>query len=190
MSMCTYATLLICFLTPVAILPMGIKWFMIIEVFFYTFVIPLLMIWILYKLKVVEHWALRNRKDRSIPLFVNFIAYVVCSLSLYRHEILPTWAMCTYYGSTVVALVAWIVSFWWKISGHALALSGLTVVSWLYYFMFKGAFMPLFFPFLLIILLGLLCSIRVYLGRHTLAQVYAGSAVGIALMYATFQIVL
>ena len=189
MAMCTYATLFILYFSPLAIIQPGWKLILLIEVFLYTFVIPLLTIWLLFKLKLVSHWALRDRHDRKIPLLVNLIAYLICSITMWRHGFIPMWGECVFFGSTIIALISWIVSFWWKISGHALALSGLTTVIWIYYFMFPY-FVPLWLPFLFLILLGLLCSIRVYLGRHTLAQVYAGTAVGVALMYTTFQIML
>lgn len=187
MAMCTYAVLFMLFFTPMFILPQGWKIIVMIEVFLYTFVIPLLTIWLLYKLKLVSHWALRDVHDRNVPLIANLLAYIICTFTMWRHGFMPTWAMSVFYGSIAIALVSWIVSFWWKISGHALALSGVTTVTWIYYFMFPH-FVPLIIPFACIILLGLLCSIRVYLGRHTLAQVYTGSAVGIALMYSAFAI--
>lgn len=189
MAMLTYATLFLCFLTPLFILPIGIRMFIVLEVFFYTFVIPLLTIWLLYKLKLVKHWALRDRHDRNVPLLANLIAYCVCTFSVSRHGFIPSWGLCVFYGSIMVAFVSWVVSFWWKISGHALALSGLVTISWIYLFMFPG-FVPLFLPFLFIILLGLLCSIRVYLGRHTLTQVYTGSVVGVILMWSAFAVML
>lgn len=190
MAMMTYSTMLLCFVTPLLFLPIGIKLFLILEVFFYTFVIPLLTIWILYKLKLVSHWALRDRRDRNVPLLANLLAYVICVISVSRHGFLPLWALIPYYGSVCIALVSWVVSFWWKISGHALALSGMMTVSWIWYFMFQGIFVPLYIPMILLILLGLLCSIRVYLGRHTLAQVYTGSLVSVAIMYISYLIVL
>ena len=126
MAMLTYGITFICFFTPMLILPLGIRLFMMLEVMFYTFVIPLLTIWLLYKLKVVSHWALRKREDRKIPLIANLLCYFACTFTVLYHGFVPTWGMCVFYGSTAVAIVSWIISFWWKISGHALAISGLT----------------------------------------------------------------
>lgn len=189
MAMFTYAITFICFFTPIIILPLGIRLFMVLEVMFYTFAIPLLTIWLLYKLKVVSHWALRKREDRTIPLIANLLCYIACTLTVQFHGFVPMWGMCVFYGATAIAIISWIISFWWKISGHALAISALTLVLWMYYFIFPG-FVPLWMPFIAIILTGLVCSIRVFLGRHTLAQVYAGTAVGVVLMWSSFQIML
>lgn len=189
MAMLTYATLFLCLYTPIFILPLSIRLFILVEAFFYTFVLPLLAIWLMYKLKVVSHWALRDRRDRKIPLIANLLCYVACTITITYQHFIPSWGLAVFYGSTLIAIVSWIVSLWWKISGHALGVSALTTISWIYYFQFPG-FVPLLIPFTLIIMTGLVCSIRVYLGRHTLAQVYTGTAVGIALMYLTFSLFL
>lgn len=184
MLMPTYAAIILCSFTPLWVLPMGLKLFLVVEIFFYTLVIPFLTIWLLYKLKLVSHWALRDRKDRATPLFANSLCYVVCAFSLSRHGFIPFWGMNFYYGSIAIAFIAWLVSYKWKISGHALGMSGLTTAVWILYIRFPYM-LPIWLPFVLLILTGLLCSIRVFLGRHTLAQVYVGAAVG----FAVFQTV-
>lgn len=177
MLMSTYAAIILCCYTPLWVLPSGLKLFLIVEVLFYTCVIPFITIWLLYKLHLVGHYALRDRKDRGTPLFASLLAYIVCAYSLSRHGFIPIWGMNIYYGSVIITLIAWIVSFKWKISGHALAISGLTTAVWVLYILFPYI-MPIWLPFILLILTGLLCSIRVYLGRHTLAQVSGGTLVG------------
>lgn len=186
--MLTYAAIFLCCFTPLLIIPTGLKWFLIIEVFFYTFVIPVITIFLLYKLKLISNLRLSERKDRSIPLMVNFLVYSVCAFSLTRHGFIPMWAMCFYYGAIGIALVGWIVSYWWKISGHALGTAGLTTAIWILYMHFHS-FMPLWLPMAAMIITGFVCSSRLYLGRHTLAQVYTGvlvSVVIVELAYAVF----
>ena len=190
LNMCSYATILLCIYTPIIVYPLGLRLFLVVEVFFYTFVIPVLVIWLLYKLKLIEHYNLRSRKDRILPLVANTLSYAACSLSLAVQGILPNWALFSYYGMTVIAFLALLISFWWKISGHAIGLAGLMTASWFYYFLFRGMFIPLALPFILLILLGLQCSIRLYLGRHTTAQVYAGCALGIGVMCITFWLLM
>jgi membrane-associated phospholipid phosphatase len=41
---------------------------------------------------------------------------------------------------------------------------------------------------LLVVLTGLLCSIRVYLGRHTMAQVTAGTLLSVAVIGLSYWI--
>jgi len=188
MNIMTYAALMVFFLTPVIVLPLGIRLFMVGEVFFYTCAIPFIFCLLLYKFKVISDWKLHDRKERNIPIVASIVCYAICTYALYSHRYLPNWAMLPFYGSILTATIAWVVSFWWKISGHALGLSSLMAMSWVYFFMFQGIFLPLYVPLTLLILLGLLCSIRVYLGRHTLPQVYVGSAVGILVTLLVYYI--
>ncbi len=189
MTIMTYAALMVCFLTPVAILPISIRLLMIAEVFGYTCLIPFVACLLLYKFKYIKDWKLRDRKERFVPLIISILCFMVCTFSLSNHRILPLWAMLPFYGSIIITFIALCVSFWWKISGHALGVSSLMTMAWSYYFMFQGSFMPLFVPLSLLILLGLICSIRVYFGRHTLPQVYVGSAVGIAVTLIVFSLI-
>ncbi|MCF0180500.1 MAG: hypothetical protein HUJ97_09710 [Bacteroidales bacterium] len=190
MNIMTYAALLVCFFTPVLVLPLGMRIFIVVEVFFYTCLIPILTCILLQKLKIISDWRLHDRKERNIPLIASIICYITCAVALTYQRTLPFWALVPFYGSIVTAIIAWIVSFWWKISGHALGMSSLMTMAWAYFFMFDGYFIPIFIPFLLIILLGLICSIRVYLGRHNLSQVYVGSAVGMGVTVLVYSIVL
>lgn len=75
-------------------------------------------------------------------------------------------------GTALIALVLMVTTCWWKISVHATSLSGaVTVLIALYGVPMLPA----------ILLLGLVNWSRVVLGRHTVAQVVAGSLVGIVL---------
>jgi len=182
--MLTYAAVAFCYGTYLFMLPQEIKLIVIGEIFFTTCLLPVLCIMVLYKLKVVGHWALRERTDRALPLFINSLAYVFCTWILYKQG-LPSWALSFYIGATLLAFICWLISFWWKISAHTTGIAGFAMVSFIVYFRFPHS-MPLAWPLALTVLTGLLGSIRVYLGRHTLMQVTAGSllgAVGILLSY-------
>lgn len=181
--MLTYAAVALVLFTPLAILPLGLKFNIVGMVFVCTCMIPVLVISILFKLGVVGHWALRDRADRGVPLGINVFAYVLCAYILTKMQF-PNWALTFYYGAVGLAFVCWIVSYWWKISAHATGIAGLTTAAMLLYLRFPFM-MPECLPFICIVATGLLCSIRVYLGRHTMAQITAGTAVGIVTMLVT-----
>lgn len=183
--MLTYAAVGLVLFTPLAVYPTLIKGFIVGEVFFYTCLIPVLVISLLYKLNIVGHWALRDRSDRLVPLGINALAYVVCVVALTRQGWLPSWGMSFYYGAILLAVVCWIVSFWWKISAHATGVASFATAMLLLYISFPTTF-PLWLPLVAILVCGLVCSIRLYLGRHTLAQVAAGSCVGVIAILASF----
>jgi membrane-associated phospholipid phosphatase len=173
----TYAALLLMFFSPLQALPIQLRWFIIGEVAFYTLLLPMICITILYKMHIIGHWALRNRVDRAIPLGINALAYGICSYALTAHEFLPGWMLSVYWGATVMSTISWIISFWWKISAHAMGMTAVATLSLIMSIWFP-TMMPLWAALGLIVLTGFVCSIRVYLGRHTLAQVAAGAALG------------
>lgn len=179
--MLSYAAILIVCLSDLSLLISKETGFVIVsEIFIFTCLLPVLCISILYKLGFVGHWALRNRADRAIPLLVNWIFYVLCACALYFQGF-PKWALSFYIGASILAFICWFVSFWWKISAHASGLAGLMVVSFSVHLRFPYL-LPLWIPMFIIVVTGLVCSIRVYLGRHTLAQVATGSIVGTMIM--------
>lgn len=179
--MLTYAAIMLCVFTPLTILPMVIKAYVVGKVFFFTVLLPSLSLLLLHKLKVVGHWALRDRRDRAIPFLINTIFYALNAYSLIVDGFLSNWVMIPFYGSIVLMLVAWIVSFWWKISAHASGNASFATMA-LILFVYFPETMPLWFCLLSIVLTGAVCSIRVYLGRHNLAQVGYGALLGVFCM--------
>lgn len=84
----------------------------------------------------------------------------------------PSALMSVLMVTAISGLVMMLITLWWKISLHASTLAGAVTMLTIFY----GAIMlPLFG------LLVLVCWSRVVLRRHTLAQVIAGSLLGIVL---------
>jgi len=185
----TYVALILCIATPLSILPIKFQTFFVGIVAFYTLLMPLFIIALMHIFHVVKHWALRDRRDRTIPLFANFVCYVVNAVVLTRYGYFPSWVLLAFYGSTLIAFVAWIVSFWWKISAHAAANAAGATYSFILFLFYPEVF-PLWLCFVYIIVCGLVCSTRVYLERHDLAQVGAGSLLGVASILLTYFVLI
>lgn len=177
----TFAALVICYFTPFQVIPQRIKTFFIGEVLLFTLVLPALIITMLHVFHVIGHWALRDRRDRMLPFFTNFTCYAVCAHVLTSQQIFPDWVLVGYYGSAILTFVAWIISFWWKISAHASANAAGATYFLMLFFYFPDI-MPLWICLFSIIVVGGICSTRVYLGRHTLGQITAGVGLGILSM--------
>lgn len=183
--MMTYGTAALMYFTPLYLLPSRVKLFLLGVVFFFTCLVPVFCITVLYLLRIVKHWALRDRGDRGIPLALNAVSYIVCARLLSEVSILPPWALAIYYGGAAMAVLGWIISLWWKVSAHAMGIASLATACFGLALRFPFA-MPAWLPLLLIVLAGLLCSIRLYLQRHTLMQVTVGAAIGEVAMIAAF----
>lgn len=177
----TFVAVVICLYTPISIFPLQLKLFFVGEVFFYTLLMPVIAITLMHVFHLVGHWALRDRRDRALPFLVNFICYSMNLFALSHNGFLPGWVLCIYWGSVILTFVAWIISFWWKISAHASADMAGAVSMLILYYWFPWS-MPLWLGLAAIIVVGMVCSSRIYLGRHTLAQVAAGSLLGVVSM--------
>ncbi|MDO4496860.1 MAG: hypothetical protein Q4B58_03355 [Bacteroidales bacterium] len=171
-----WAALLLITFTPMCMLRSSAKWTFIGEVMLYSVLLPLVLAVILYKMKMVKDVALHDRKDRIIPLLAQIIFLVVLEITL-QWQALPLWALSIFKGGILLAVIACAVSFFWKISGHAMANGALATIAFVLYFEFP-LMMPLCIPLVLLVTLGLVCSLRLYLKRHTLAQVAAGALAG------------
>lgn len=181
----TYVAIIICLATPLTILPAKFQAFFIGIVAFYTLVMPVLIIMLMHLFHVVGHWALRDRADRAVPLFANAICYVVCAVVLSRYGYFPAWVLVAYYGASVVAFVVWFVGLWWKISAHAAANASAATYC-LFLYLFFPELVPLWISFAYILVCGLVGTTRLYLGRHTLGQVGAGSLLGVVAIVASY----
>lgn len=180
LSMAWATTILILF-TPLAFLPADLRLFIVGEAAFYSLVLPALIIILLSKFGVVKHGiALRNRQDRLIPLGIQVVTYTILAFLL-SYQGLPEWALQFYRGAALLALLFFIVTFWWKISAHAAGNASIAVVSLILHYKFTLIF-PLWIPVAMIVITGLVSSIRVYLGRHTLGQVACGALAGTVCM--------
>lgn len=174
----TLVALVICYFTPVLVLPFNVKAFFVGIVSFYTFLLPVLIIVLMHVFHVVGHWALRDRRDRVLPLLINCICYAVNAAVLRRYGFFPLWVLNAFYGSVILAFVAWIITFWWKISAHTAANAAAATYITLLSFAFPDM-IPLWLLLGSYVLVGLIGTIRIYLGRHTLAQVGCGTLLGI-----------
>lgn len=177
----TYAAMVFCSFTPLVIFSDSAKMLFVGEVLFYTTLLPIAVILLLHTFHVIGHWNLRDVRDRTIPFLTNFVCYTTCFMVLQASSFLPSWVLMPYFGSVILTFVAWVISFWWKISAHAAGnASAATLFIYLYYYL--PSLIPLWLVFGAVLMTGVICSIRLYLGRHTLAQVGAGALLGIVSM--------
>ncbi len=131
-------------------------------------VLPLLVLLGLVKLGKVTDHHVSNRKQRA-PVLLMALGSVVAGLVVLQAISAPrsVLLMALAIVGGIVVLAA--VSPFWKISGHAAAVSSAAVISIL---MLGPAFLPL------VLLIPAVGWSRVVLRAHTLAQVVAGSLFG------------
>ena len=180
----TYIFTLIRYYAPIALSPLNtaeMRDSFIRLIFLSTFFLPFLLL-TLYIMIQNGQWAIKNffmenAKERVFPLFVIGSVYSVLTYfiksSPYLNELIFAVMTCTTLSILMIALI----SNFWKISAHAVGISG--TIGLLAIVNYKIADATLFFPItILIVLAGFLFSARLYLNAHYPAQIWAGSLLG------------
>jgi len=140
-----------------------------ITIIFYI-IIPMMSIMILKSLKKIESFDIFEREKRIIPLTMTVISYFIGFFvfsNYFEAPLLLKSLMLCYAINTFIVLI---ITFWWKVSIHALGVSGPIVAL---HFFFGNIIIPFY---LIILLVG---YSRVILKRHTVAQVVVGSFIGV-----------
>ncbi len=180
----TYGMVIAMTMTALSILPAGIRLGATLGVAFITAFIPTLFIFILIRMGKVSDTSISDRHQRTAPFLASVACYIGAAVYVSALHA-PRWLMLFFAAAAAMSLISLLITHWWKISAHTGAAAGLAgVVFWL------GAnHILLFHPLAMIsgaiLLVGLLASSRIILGRHTLMQVTAGALLGFFIEYGT-----
>lgn len=178
-----YGILLIFSLSFLTYAPFATKLVFTLIVFGANFVVPMLLVILLKKLGLINDIGLNGRKERLIPYIITIVCMAGTGLFLYI-KMAPIWVAMFYEGGALAALINLIINFRWKISAHAAGIAG--VVAMLIQVIKAGPSAEGMTWWIVgaIVTAGLLGSARIWLGRHTLMQVLAGTAVGFLSVWA------
>jgi len=153
-------------------------------IFCVTFVLPVLNIGLFRLLGTVKNFSMPTRGERVFPfIFISVLYCVVTYLFYSRLRISPNDNMFRFLLIVdLLVVVATLITFFYKISVHSLAMGGLI-----------GILLPLnkaadsgvlFYPLLGVILLtGVVMAARLRLNAHTLREVLSGALVGFAVSF-------
>jgi membrane-associated phospholipid phosphatase len=141
-------------------------WFSAISIFFVS-LLPIITSYLWIKRKNLEV-DMPKRQDRIYPLLLVILSYIIGVLVLYNLGApqLTTVLMICYLSNTVVVLL---FSLFWKISIHAMGIAG-PATAIIYLFGWPGLLFSLLVPFVI--------WSRLYLKRHTPAQLITGTFMG------------
>lgn len=172
--MATWFVLLLLHTNPYSFAGMSTK-VVVAVVFINTFMFPAIAILLMRKLGFVSSLEMPDHKQRIIPLVATIIFYVWAYLAIKKINF--PFVMGVFMMGTLVSLfIAFFINVFSKISLHMVGISGaLTAVMLLvmispvdigYYFI--GT----------IVLTGAIATARLYLGAHTMKEVYMGFLTG------------
>jgi len=177
----TYGVMLIFVYTYFGVIYMHQFWQIIMPVVLFSFVIPAILIVMLFRIGVVTDLSLKIRRERFYPYIITLFSYSAMIIFYYRMQ-MPKWFLMIMAASVAIMIIAIIITLTWKISAHMFGIGGLIggamAVSYYVertnpYYMFMGLFL----------IAGLVGTSRLLLRRHTLYQVIAGFMLGLLVSY-------
>lgn len=158
------------------LLPVTTKVLLTLIVYFFTVLLPHITIFLYRKLNGWTRHQLGRRERRYVPYVLSIISYSALLYLLHSMH-MPRFTQGVILGALVIQVVCAVVNGWVKISTHAAASGG--VVGALLAFSLIFSFDPTGWLCLTVLLCGLVCSARLVLRQHTLAELGYGVLVGL-----------
>ncbi len=176
---------------------------LILSVFFTSFLLPAIAIFLMRKLDLISSIDMRDKKDRIGPFIVTGIFYLWVFQNVLRNNDMPTAFLIAVLGTTVGLFLCFLINLFFKISLHASGIGGfigiVLITMWLYSY---GTF-EMWLPFIgscsisinLVLMLsllvaGLIGTARLGLGAHTSRELYAGFALGLLCQFIALKILI
>lgn len=177
----TYGVMLLFVYTYFGVMYSHRFWLIVAPVFLFSFLIPAILIVMLYRMGLVSDLSIKVRRQRFFPYLITLLSYGAMAIFYYRMQ-MPTWFLMMIAAPIAILIIATLITFLWKISAHMFGIGGLIggamSVSYFVersnpYYMFMGLF----------VLAGLIGSSRLTLKHHSLAQVNAGFLLGFIISF-------
>jgi hypothetical protein len=172
--------------TLISFYPTSVKVRIFLLIFVYTLVLPLLMLPIFLRQRLVKSIHMFNHTERIIPLLFAFLFYGFTVYTLMGIKGLSVVNMFML-ASTIAVFVTMAISFFWKISAHMVGMGGATAFL-LILNLRLGADFPSFI-IVTLLLSGLVGSARLSLDEHSPSQIYIGYLLGFVTMFIMFMII-
>ncbi len=152
----------------------------------YTFVLPFLSIVFMAMLGMVDSVQLKKREERIGPLIICIVFYTWFFLNMNHNMDTPTVLSTFVLGSVIALSISFFVTVFSKLSLHAVGMGGLlglcAMMFWHFgydHLVISGYLVHIRLVFIFILLLsGLVASIRLWLGAHIPKDIYGGLLVG------------
>lgn len=162
-------------------------------VFGVTFVLSVVMpysaVFLLLNTGVIKNWHLARRKDRVVPLLVTGICQGVLTYMFLQHVTMHNMLVVLTSTSVLLSVFAIFVTFFYKISLHAMGVGSL--LGMFIALQLKFAEFDLLLPFLVALILGgVVLSSRLKLKAHGLDELISGCVSGLVLTGGYFYLML
>jgi len=145
-------------------------------VFITTAVFPLSVLPLLYHLGVIKNFQMETARERLIPLLLTWIFFYLGFVALKKMGVSGI-ILGFMLGSLITVGLSALITLFWKISIHMIAIGGVTGAIIAVGYRYNGDIAS--WAIMLFLAAGLTAAARLYLGAHNPAQVYAGYLLGL-----------
>jgi len=159
------------------------KMFLLVFVFSMTFLLPVLLVLILWNMKLIKHFQMQLRVERIISLAAMFVFYFFTFYALRKLPVFPYYNLFLE-GSAILVLLAIVINYFYKISLHLIAWGGITAALVGMSLQFHQALY--FWLFDVIFISGLVGFARLQCKAHKTSQIYFGFVTGFVVMLGIF----
>jgi hypothetical protein len=176
----TFVFVLFAYLYPYFDTPYNSKFFIEIVVFVFvcTFVFPAASIYAMYKWKVISNMVLSNKHERPYPMALTSLMYLLFTKVLFEKIGVDQTFIQVMYFIGFLILFAGAITYFWKISAHALGVGGVSgfLIHINTQLLDEGMLIALMSA---LVISGFVMSARLLLKAHSQAQTYVGFLVGV-----------
>lgn len=145
--------------------------------FITVYILPIIFIYLLKKLKLIETYEMVTIEERKFPLLFFTILSYILGIHLYRIGIVSELAIF-YFGMTLVLLISYLLLYInFKISMHTIGIGGL--IGFIGLLSYSYELNLIIILAMLFILAGLIATSRLILKAHLGKEVYLGFAIGL-----------
>ena len=164
------------FLSYLSLMPLGYKLQVLALVYFFTILLPTVLIHLYRKYNGWNLIELGHKERRMVPYVISILCYFFCVYFMDMMHI-PHFMGTIVSAALAIQIVCALINVWWKISTHTAAIGG--VAGALFVFGELFAFNPIWWLCLVLALAGMLGTSRMILRQHSLNQVVTGFLVGV-----------
>ena len=168
-------------------LPEKTQWWWLVIVSYITITFPLLVVFLLWRLKFIESIYMQGDKERYIPLISSMLFYFWTFWSFHKELNAPVMLQRFLLGTFLLMIGVFMATIFFKISMHSAAWGG--VVSFALLATFQHVENGFLLLLISLVLSGIVAATRLFLKAHTPVQVYTGFFAGVLMQLLSFFVV-
>lgn len=140
---------------------------------FWVSLMPILLVVYLLRTGRITDLHMNTRRERRLPYITSVVGAVIALLFIQIFSG-PEYLRCLAIYSVIVLTFMAIITHYWMISIHSSSIAAATLIA--------GLVFGLWVALVLLPLVVLVSWVRIYLRRHTWAQVFAGMGLGVSVV--------